>query len=191
MPVSYSVGGEQFHLALRHYKDGPSEALRDRLTVQLAAVLWRFLRRHEEHLAAAVGVDAFVRVVTVPSSTPDRDEHRTRLRAMVGQLCGHTRERYERLLVPTGHGTAQRRIESERFRATRRLDAEPVLLIDDTWTTGSRAQSAAVALGEAGAGPIALAVLGRHVNRSFADNDRRLRALPRPFDWRQCVLERG
>jgi adenine/guanine phosphoribosyltransferase-like PRPP-binding protein len=72
--------------------------------------------------------------------------------------------------------------------ATRRLDDEPVLLVDDTWTTGSNAQSAAAALKRAGAGPVAALVIGRHLNRGYRDNDRRLRAIPTPFDWSACAI---
>ncbi len=62
-----------------------------------------------------------------------------------------------------------------------------MLLIDDTWTTGTNAQSAAAALA-AGAGPIAAVVIGRHLNREWRQNDRRLRGLARPFDWSRCAV---
>jgi orotate phosphoribosyltransferase len=39
-----------------------------------------------------------------------------------------------------------------------------VLLVDDTWVSGASAQSAAIALKRAGAGQVAVVVLGRHVN---------------------------
>jgi orotate phosphoribosyltransferase len=63
-----------------------------------------------------------------------------------------------------------------------------VLLIDDTWTTGANAQSAAAALKSAGAGPVAAVVIGRHLNREWHENDRRLRGITRPFDWSHCAL---
>jgi adenine/guanine phosphoribosyltransferase-like PRPP-binding protein len=79
----------------------------------------------------------------------------------------------------------------EKFVAHRALTGEAVLLIDDTWTTGANLQSAARALKDAGAGPLAGVVIGRHLNRDWHENDRRLGALRRPFDWRQCVLCRS
>jgi orotate phosphoribosyltransferase len=79
-----------------------------------------------------------------------------------------------------------RRFDARRFEAVRTLNGEGVLLIDDTWTTGASAQSAAAALKAAGAGPVGAAVIGRHVNRNWHDNDRQLDALP--FDWSQCGL---
>jgi adenine/guanine phosphoribosyltransferase-like PRPP-binding protein len=75
---------------------------------------------------------------------------------------------------------------AERFAATRSLSGEPVLLLDDTWTTGASAQSAAATLKKAGSGPIAAVVIGRHLNRDWGDNDRRLRALGGRFDWSRC-----
>ena len=63
-----------------------------------------------------------------------------------------------------------------------------MLLIDDTWTTGASAQSAAAALKDAGAGRVAAVVIGRHLNREWHENDRRLRGIERPFDWSKCAL---
>jgi orotate phosphoribosyltransferase len=68
------------------------------------------------------------------------------------------------------------------------LNGQSVLLIDDTWTTGANAQSAAAALKVAGAGPIGAVVIGRHLNRAWHENDRRLRGISGPFDWRRCAL---
>jgi hypothetical protein len=42
------------------------------------------------------------------------------------------------------------------------LKRKAVLLLDDTWTTGSRAQSAAFALKRAGAGQVIILTLARH-----------------------------
>ena len=66
--------------------------------------------------------------------------------------------------------------------------AESVLLIDDTWTTGASAQSAAAALKAAGAEHVAAVVIGRHLNREWHENDRRIRGIARPFDWQACAL---
>jgi hypothetical protein len=81
-----------------------------------------------------------------------------------------------------------RAFDPERFEARSRLDGQAVLLVDDTWTTGASAQSAAAALRRAGAGPVAAVVVGRHVNRSWGENDGRLRALESPFRWDRCAL---
>jgi predicted amidophosphoribosyltransferase len=185
-PISYSIGREQLHHALASYKRLRGEVAR-RLRAELAAVLWRHLSGHERCLAQAAQVPGFALVATVPSGAAERD-HDHPLREIVGELVGHTRGRHERLLVRSGEAASPRRFDRHRFAATRALRGEPVLLIDDTWTTGASAQSAAAALKIAGAGAVAAVVIGRHVNRDWHENDRHLRALTVPFDWSRCAL---
>jgi predicted amidophosphoribosyltransferase len=185
-PISYSIAREQLHHALARYKRLRSEIAR-RLTVELAAVLWRYLSEHERCLARAAGVDRFELVTTVPSSDRQRDENHP-LRDIVGTLVAPTRTRHERLLRRSAAEVPPREFSVQKFDAIRELDGQPVLLIDDTWTTGASAQSAAATLKEAGAGPVATVVIGRHLNREWHENDRRLRGITRPFDWERCAL---
>ncbi len=185
-PVSYSVASEQLHHALASYKRIDGDVAR-RLGASLAAILWRFLADHECCLARAAGTDAFELVTTVPSGDRARDE-RHPLRWIVGDLVGPTRTRHERLLRRSDVEVQPRAFSSGKFVATRPLQGSPVLLIDDTWTTGASAQSAAAALRAAGAGPIAAVVIGRHLNREWHENDRRIRGIARPFDWSACAL---
>jgi len=185
-PVSYSVAREQLHHALANYKHLSGEIAR-RLAIELAAVLWRFLAEHERCLATAAGVDALELVTTVPSGDRGRDEHHP-LRWIAAEVIGVTRERHVRLLERSAVAVPRREFDPRRFRALRRLDGQPVLLIDDTWTTGANAQSAAAALKSAGAGRVAAVVIGRHLNRGWHENDRRLRGITQPFDWSRCGL---
>lgn len=185
VPISYSVAGEQLHHALVSYKRTP-EPVATRFAVQLAAVLWRFLSAHERCLSRTLGVAAFPVVTTVPSNDPARDDEHP-LHRVVGQLVQPTRERFRRLLVRSAHPVQPHRFDVDRYQPTARLANEPVLLIDDTWTTGANAQSAAAALKQAGAGPVAVIVIGRHLNRRWGSNDSQLNGLPKPFDWERCV----
>ncbi|MGZ4174098.1 MAG: hypothetical protein ACXVQR_06430 [Solirubrobacteraceae bacterium] len=184
-PVSYSVSGGQLHHALAGYKR-LNGALARRMSVELAAVLWRYLTTHESCVARAAGTDGFAIVATVPSGDRARDA-RHPLRHIVAELTGPTRGRHERLLRRSDAEVAERVFHAHKYEATRRLSGEAVLLIDDTWTTGANAHSAAAALHEAGAGAVAAVVVGRYLNREWGENDRRLRALPRPFDWDSCA----
>jgi predicted phosphoribosyltransferase len=185
-PVSYSIAREQLHHALASYKRLTGEVAR-RLGAELAAVLWRYLEQHEQCVARAAGAAGFEIVATVPSGDRERDQHHP-LRWIVGELVGPTRGRHERLLHRSQVDVQPREFNPARYEATRRLDGQAVLLIDDTWTTGANAQSAAVVLKSAGAGPVGAVVIGRHLNREWRENDRRLRALARPFDWTRCAL---
>lgn len=186
--ISYSVAREQLHHALASYKRLTGEVAR-RLGAELAAVLWRHLAEHERCVArsAGLGEGGFELVTTVPSGDRERDE-RHPLRRMVGEIVGPTRGRHERLLERSDLAVPPRAFHQEKFRARRALNREAVLLIDDTWTTGASAQSAAAALKLAGAGPVAAVVIGRHLNREWRVNDRRLAGIERPFDWSRCAL---
>jgi predicted amidophosphoribosyltransferase len=185
-PISYSIAREQLHHALAAYKRLTGEVAR-RLGVELAAVLWRYLAEHERCVARAAGTPRFDLVTTVPSSDRERDE-RHPLRWLVGEVVGPTRARHERLLTRSALDVDPREAHPQKYEPVRTLAGESVLLIDDTWTTGANAQSAAGALKAAGAGPTATVVIGRHLNREWHENDRRLRGIVRPFDWEHCAL---
>jgi predicted amidophosphoribosyltransferase len=185
-PISYSVAGEQLHHALAAYKRGGSTVAR-RLGVELAAVLWRHLAEHEPCVARAAGVEAFELVTTVPSSDRAHDQTHP-LRLLVGELVGPTRERYRPLLSRSDTVVAAHEFSARKFEAQMEIADRSILLIDDTWTTGANAQSAGAALKAAGAGAVAVVVMGRYLNWGWHDNDRRLRGLRPPFDWHRCAL---
>jgi predicted amidophosphoribosyltransferase len=184
-PISYSVGGAQLHHALAGYKRLPGPIAR-RVQVELAAVLWRFLAEHEACVARAAGTRRFGLVTTVPSSDPDRDAGHP-LQRIVGDLVTPTRERYEHLLTRSPADVAERSFSAEKYAPKRPLAGEAVLLIDDTWTTGANAQSAAAALRRAGAGTVVAVVIGRHVNRGWRENATQIGSLERPFNWSTCA----
>jgi predicted amidophosphoribosyltransferase len=161
-PITYSENLGQMHLALRSYKDGVP-AVRNYAMPRLAGILWRYLETHEECIARASGTDTFDVVTTVPSSTPEADEARTGLRTIVG-WCDPVNDRYERVLRATGEAPPSRAYSEDRYMATRRMDGERVLLVDDTWTAGGHAQSAGYSLRVAGAVIVGLVVIGRHLN---------------------------
>jgi hypothetical protein len=67
------------------------------------------------------------------------------------------------LVARPGGDPWARALDPGRFHAPRPLHGAAVLLLDDTWTSGGTAQSAAVALKRAGARWVAVVVLGRHL----------------------------
>ena len=145
--------------------------------LRLAAILWRYLELHEGCLAGA----ASVRRHSI-SSRPCRragasamPEHP--LARIVGRLAGPVGARHRRLLERTDAPARPRQFDAERFTANQELDGAAVLLIDDTWTTGASAQSAAAALKAAGASTVAALVIGRYLNSGWHENRERLRAL--------------
>lgn len=188
LPISYSVDGQQLHTALAGYKRRADQTGR-KFRAELAAVLWRFLDMHEACLARRAGSHRFDLVTTVPSSVAARDPSHP-LRGIVGSVVGPTAPRYAALLARSTMPVAERTVEPGKYAPSVTLSGESVLLVDDTWTTGGSAQSAAGALKLAGAGAIGVIVIERHIHEGYKDNKVRLRAMPRPFEWTRCALER-
>jgi predicted amidophosphoribosyltransferase len=188
-PISYSVGGEALHRDIADYKRDAGPWV-EPLMHRLAATLATFVTLHERCVAtrAVVATDRFDLVTTVPSHDRRRDAHHP-LRRIVGQLCVPTADRYERVLLRSGKRVPGRAFDPERYAAIRPLHGLSVLLIDDMWTTGASAQSAAAALRAAGASAVGAIVIARHLNREWHQNDLRLRRLAvRPFDFTACPL---
>jgi hypothetical protein len=190
VPISYSESFGQLHTNLAAYKRAPLAAAHP-VRMQLAAVLWRFLAAHETCVARKARAEAghFDLVTTVPSGSAERDD-RHPLRHIVGTIVAPTRDRFERLLMRSETPVPERTVDPLKYSPTRDLAGESVLIIDDTWTTGANAQSAAGALKTTGAGHVAVLTIGRHVNPEYADNAARLHALP-DFSWDVCAAHRG
>lgn len=188
VPISIAVKNEQLAADLWRYKNFSDSVARDVLRLRLAAVLWRFLEGHESCVANAVGISEFDLVTTVPS-TSGREDHP--LRRIVSGIVAPTRDRYVDLLIPNPSVPSGRSVDIDRFVVPEGADLRgaSVLLIDDTWTTGGHAQSAAAALKRAGAASVAIVVIGRHFDPSFGDNVGYLRSARKVrFSWDYCCV---
>ncbi|MHB8264253.1 MAG: hypothetical protein ACYDGY_11030 [Acidimicrobiales bacterium] len=193
--VALAVKGEQLARDLWVYKNKWSLEARKRPQLGLAAVLWRWLALHERCLAAAAGVNRFPVVTTVPS-TAGREQHP--LDIIVGTVIGATSERFQPLLRSTTKHFDDHEFSAKRFEAVDIKMANsgvPVLLIDDTFTSGAHAQSAAASLLAAGYGPVAVACIGRHFNRKPESSEFRRKAeeyyrnaRQLGWDWSRCCL---
>jgi hypothetical protein len=185
VPISLAVKSEQYTNELWRYKntDGPQQHY---FRMGLAAVLWRFLASHEACIATHCAVPGFDAITIVPSASGCQAHP---LRTMVAEMVGATRERYRDLLSPTSIAhTLGRDASTDRYTSAP-LWGEAVLVIDDTWTTGGHAQSAAAALKAAGAACVAVVVLGRHLNSTYGDTARHVeQARLRTFSWGLCSL---
>jgi len=191
-PIALSVKGGQWAHELSAYKNSLSSDARWTMTVKIGAVLWRWLELHEGHVAEAAGVRQFSIVTSVPS-TRNRADHP--LSGMLKSIVGPTSNRYYDLLVANAqYPTGSRDARYDRFIA-QRLQGQAVLLIDDQWTSGGRAQSAAAALRIGGSGPVAVVSLGRHfdqnpdidIYRTAAQNYLKT-ANKQGWDWNRCCL---
>lgn len=193
-PVALAVEREQWAHELAGYKNSPSPAARSTMARGIAAVLWRWLEAHEECVAKAAGVPEFPVVTSVPS-TRGRAQHP--LPQILGHIVKPTADRYAQILrVNTRYPPGSRDAAPDRFATERQLHGEAVLLIDDQWTSGGHAQSAACALKLAGAGQVAVVPLGRRLDRSATRADLRQAAegyyraaKSQGWSWSTCCLE--
>jgi hypothetical protein len=193
-PISLAVSYQsQLANDLQFYKAIGRD--RDALQKRIAALLVRFLRQHEACIARASGAPGlpFEAVTTVPSTTGRQGEHP--LARLVRTYVDPNR--YRDLLIGSA-APSSHEIDPARFQVrTGEPIPERILLIEDTWTAGGNSQSASIALKSAGAGLVAILVVGRWIHA--ADTDKRTRPADqelfaaarkeRPFDWNKCCYD--
>lgn len=187
VPISlYTIPG-QLHHVLRNYKDGYTEAIRTELRPRVAALLWRFLTAHESCIVDAAG-DEWTVITSVPSSGPREGDHPLeRAITLARPLANQYRPLLERSDGPLGHNQAS----DTGFAVTDDVDGVRVLLVDDTFTTGARLQSAASALNIAGAQVIAAVPIGRVIHPTYSARSQEIwdAARTEGFSFDICCLE--
>jgi hypothetical protein len=185
VPISYSPRTgqlDQHHHNLRTYKGTrPSTQAQ----WHLLALLLLFLHEHLDCTATVVGAHP-THVATVPSTRGRPGPHP--LATLIGSRLGlpHITS------VPNRqYGPGDREFHPDWFTPTLPTAIDPIhaLIIDDTWTSGARAQSLAYALKTAGAPTVTTVVLGRHVNPDYPASQPLLEAITTPiFDTTRCIV---
>ena len=155
-PVSYSVSGTPYARWLWQYKSGVPE--RHEARAALLRILLVFLHDHGRGLRAGAGA-APSHVAVVPTGCGRAGPHP--LRTLVQPYLALP---WAGLIPSPGDPVYTRDLHLHRFTVAGPLAGATVLLLDDTWTTGGSAQSAAAALKLGGARSVLTVVLGRHVN---------------------------
>jgi hypothetical protein len=163
-PVAFAIKGSSHAVRLWQYKSPrPGAGISAAAALTLRALLLVFLRDHGPCLWQAAGIAGPTHLAVVPTARGRPGQHP--LRALVDEhLAGPWAG-----LSARGGGEQARDLDPARFTAAA-LPRARVLLLDDTWTTGSSAQSAAMALRRAGASSIVTVVLGRHVGQGAAES---------------------
>jgi hypothetical protein len=181
VPVSYAVKGTPFAQDLWRYKSsrsgGDTSAGRS-----LLALLLAFLADHADCAWRRAAMPAPGRLAVVPSGVGRPGSHP--LLALASPSLGLP-------LWPLAirPGRQGRDLDVHRFQAGAGPLGCGVLLLDDTWVSGASAQSACAALKLAGAGAVALVVLGRHVNPADPRAARFAAGLaPGPYDPAACAV---
>lgn len=173
LPISMSVEAGLLHRHLRGYKDDRSPAVRNRMSVRLAALTAVFLEHHRDC------VGPFDSVVLVPS--PARMAV-----ASIVQRVPSLRDEHRPALTVSAVGF-KNELRTDRFAMTRAVSGERVLVLDDTFTSGATLFSAVAALLDAGAEIVGPVVLGRHLQPSWEPSRAMLSWLrPRPWIEERC-----
>ena len=155
-PAAYARKGSQLARDLWMYKSarpGAREAGQ-----ALLALLVVFLHDHGQRVWRRAGMPAPTHACVVPSCRGRQGPHP--LQAMARRYLTVP---WVSLRTQPGADRWDRALDPDRFAAAAPLPGAAVLLLDDTWTSGSSAQSAVIALKRAGARRVAAVVLGRHL----------------------------
>jgi predicted amidophosphoribosyltransferase len=177
----------QFYTTLMGYKSRYVSTARDQQRYQMAALYARFLHRHRPHIVEAAGEDWEV-ITIVPSSGQREGPHP--LEITLG-LSKYLKPQYKGLLKKGTATISHNKADNEGYDTTEDVTEKRVLLIDDTFTTGARVQSAASALALGGATVVAAVVAARIISPDFSDESRELweQAGEEPFSFDTCCLE--
>jgi hypothetical protein len=161
-PLLYAIAGTASATLLRDYKDHPARSTRARCARIVGQLVDAALARHTTCLEAAVGAPISVRT-TLPSLTFRPGVHP--FAELVRGLGLGTVD----VLAAAPSATCHRVVRPDEFEVTDpgAVVDNHVLVLDDVWTTGSNAQSAALALRRAGAQAVSVMVVGRWINPAY------------------------
>jgi predicted amidophosphoribosyltransferase len=185
-PITLYEVGSSIHGILRGYKDSASAVTRRRHQSTLRALMGRFLSEHQRCVTA--GAPPWDLVTTVPSTTGRPGLHPL---AQILEAVPGLASQHQHLLAWSGQPLGHLEASDQAFRVTHPVERARVLVLDDTWTSGSRAQSAASALALAGARVAAVVVAGRVIQPSSGRHvgDWWANVCGQPFSFEVCALE--
>ena len=155
-PVACAPKGSGLATDLWRYKSGGAGSRE--AGAALLAMLLVFLHDEGARVWHRAGATAPTCACVVPSGRGRPGPHPLQL-----LVRGCLALPWAALAARPGGDTWARVLDPGRFRVPQPLTGSAVLLLDDTWTSGGTAQSAAVALKRAGARSVAVVVLGRHL----------------------------
>lgn len=192
VPLAYVQGWmrppHQSEHHVRRYKHPvqPSPVcLRDLKLMMLAGTLL-----HGQCIARTVG---WWQVVTfVPSSSRPGPEHP--VAELARQVAAHNLNA-QRIVLALGPGIA---VEPARWPRPDRFVVPPefvptvagrhVLVVDDTWVSGGKAQSASLALKVAGAAAVTIVCIGRWLSYKWDEHRPLIDSLGEPYDAMRCPV---
>lgn len=192
VPASLCPVPGRLHALLLRYKDLAGPVAREAYSTLVAALAARFLFDHRHCLGGARDPQ-WDAVVTVPST------HQRRPGTGCGPLAACLEKvpwlhaQHRDLLRRAGGELGRNCASDGAFAASGSVAGLRVVLLDDTYTSGAHAQSAASALSLGGATVVAIVALGRVVRPEWTAAHREAweARMASPFSFRTCCLERG
>jgi hypothetical protein len=186
VPLTYALAGAQSGTMMRHYKDNGSAAVRHKHTDVIRRLLYVGIAGHQSCIGRVVGQPVDCRVA-IPSSAA-----RAGLHPFIEMAQGMNAISAWPQLVPGSERVGEREVAAARFAVAplhTRFDGKHVLVLDDTWTTGSRTQSAALLLRQLGAQHVSVMTIARWIEPTWSKNHTFLKQhLVADFDPRRCPV---
>ena len=158
-PLTYAIAGTPSAALVRDYKNHPAHSVRNSHSAVINWLVWLGITRHERCIGRAAGLAVSCRLV-IPSLTSRPGRH------PLAQLAHPTIASSDAVVLMPAPDARSDRAINDKFvlQPAARLDGRHVLILDDVWTTGSNAQSAALAVRRAGAAAVSVMVIGRWLN---------------------------
>ena len=193
VPISLFSPGSALHELLVGYKAAPSRTARLERQGSLARLVGDFFGLHLRCLVGEVLEGELATLaVPVPSSSEQRPSWGGQ-HPLVGLLRSAVATQPDLCVAPVivkGAETLWHLRASPRgFRPVVSVAGRRVLVLDDTYTSGARSQSAAAALSGAGADVVAIVPIGRliHPDHNEATSALWTHQQQEPFDPRRCA----
>lgn len=187
VPISLSEPFGQLHHVLKHYKNPDMDPVtRGAFILQVTGILARFLSAHRSCIERSAKREWNL-ITIVPSTSGRSGEHplETAIRR-----SPWLRSQFENVLFPGSVAVTHNQASNNGFAALAKVKDRSVLLIDDTFTSGSRCQSAASALSLAGANVVAIVPLARIIRIDWSEECEALwnRSRKRQYDFKYCCV---
>lgn len=183
-------GPHQSAHTVRAYKrTPPAEKCARDMNLMVAAAT--FL--HDKCIAKAIG-SSWEAITFVPSASKPGPEHPVAELARMVFGAGSAEKRL-RLELGPGFSDPNRVVRADRFIVPDpyrdRVAGRHVLLVEDTWVTGAKVQSAAVALHDAGARAVTILCVARWCRYDWMSHKEFLDAHAAPYDAYLCPVTGG
>lgn len=186
VPLAYGVQGTQSATLLRHYKDSPVASTRQRLSGIIWHLLYLGITNHEDCIGRVVGQPVSMRMA-VPSLSGRHGMHPfVKMAQDMNAVSADAPALVRAPTATTDRVTSGDQFELEPGNAS--LSGHHVLVLDDTWTQGSRTRSATMTLKSAGATKVSVMVIGRWLVPGYRETTKFVQGLTDDYNPSRCPV---